>query len=88
MFSTASEIGESMFPNDSDVKQEDGGDPQAIPKTPSKRKNEAQGGTPKKPKSQQGTPRKLIPETFDDLAEEDKMIIQRREVSTNLSSRY
>lgn len=75
-------------PINNGIKEEDVGDVPEAPKTPSKRKNGAQGGTPKKAKND--TPRKMngknikaskIPETFDELAEEDKMMIEWKEVS-------
>ncbi|KAE9977658.1 hypothetical protein EG328_001873 [Venturia inaequalis] len=69
--------------NDS-VKAEDLGDVLEAPKTP-KRKIAAQGGTPKKAKND--TPKSSvkpikaskIPETFDELADEDKMMIEWKE---------
>lgn len=76
------------------VKEEDIGDAPEAPKTPSKRKNGAtQGGTAKKSKGD--TPKSTtkniksskIPETFDELAEEDKMMIGWKEVSTSQKDR-
>lgn len=80
-------------PINENIKVEDLGDaPEAsvAPKTP-KRKNAAQGGTPKKPKNDtpKSTGRNIkasIPETFDELAEQDKMLIEWKEVSTTSTS--
>jgi hypothetical protein len=74
-------------------KEKDVEDASEAPKTPSKRKTGVQGGTPKKPKSETNTPKSggkiikasKIPETFDELAEEDKMMIEWREVSAHRS---
>jgi hypothetical protein len=78
----------SDFTPINNIKEEDGGDASEAPETPSKRKNGAQGGTgtPKKAKSENNAPMSgvknkasKIPETFDELAEEDKMLMEWKE---------
>lgn len=76
-------------PTNDSIKEEDVGDAPEAPKTP-KRKNAAQGSTPKKAKTDTPkTPGKRIgtnkiPETFDELEAEDKMLIEWKEVSNIL----
>lgn len=73
------------------VKEEDVVNATETLKTP-KRKNGAQGGTPKKAKNDTRKPTgkkngaNKIPETFEELAEEDKMLLEWKEVSNRFRS--
>ncbi|QDS69390.1 hypothetical protein FKW77_004619 [Venturia effusa] len=67
------------------IKEEDTGEAPEAPKTPVKRKNGAQGGNPKKAKidtpksSGRNIKASKIPETFDELEEQDRMVIEWKE---------
>lgn len=80
-----------LTPINDNIKEEDVGDATEAPKTP-KRKNGAQRGTPKKAKNDTPKPtgKKIgaskIPETFEELAEEDKMLLEWKEVSNRFRS--